>query len=202
MKKIFLIGDSIRFGAPPKSPGYGRYVKELLAKEAEVYAPNDNCRWAQYTLRYLHEWATQCPKEEIEVVHWNNGLWDVLRILGDDPLTDIEDYGKMLLRVHGRIRTLFPNAKIVFATNTAVIEEWGTPRFFRYNRDIEAYNQKAIEVLAPLGVRINDLYPLSKTLDAPYRTDWVHYNEEGSKILADAVVKIIREVLILPAVDF
>ena len=194
MKKIFLIGDSIRFGAPG-SPGYGVYVKEMLENEAEVYAPNDNCRWAQYTLRYAHEWATECPSKEIDVVHWNNGLWDVLRLLGDEPLTDIEDYGKMLRRVYARIRTIFPNAKIIFALSTSVIEEWGKPTFFRYNRDIEAYNQKAIEVLSEYGVRFNDLYTLSWTLRELHHSDWVHYNEEGSKVLAEAVVKVLREEL-------
>lgn len=29
MKNILLIGDSIRYGAPPSSPGYGKYVKEM-----------------------------------------------------------------------------------------------------------------------------------------------------------------------------
>ena len=194
MNRIFLIGDSIRFGAPG-SPGYGVYVKEMLKDEAEVYAPNDNCRWAQYTLRYAHEWAKECPAEEIDVVHWNNGLWDVLRLFGDEPLTDIEDYGKMLRRVYARLRTLFPNAKIIFALSTSVIEEWGKPNFFRYNRDIEAYNQKAIEVLGEYGVRFNDLYTLSWKLREDYHSDWVHYNEQGSKQLAEAVTNIIREEL-------
>ena len=52
MKKIVLIGDSIRFGAPG-SPGYGVYVKEILAEEAEVFMPNDNCRFLQRC--YLQE---------------------------------------------------------------------------------------------------------------------------------------------------
>ena len=195
MKKVFLIGDSTRFGAPKVSPGYGVYVKEMMADEAEIYAPNDNCRWAQYTLRYLHEWVQNVPRKEIDVVHWNNGLWDLLRLWGDEPLTDLEDYGKMLCRVHARIRFLFPKAKIIFALNTTVIEEWGKPEFFRQNSDVERYNQKAIEVLTPLGVEFNDLCTLSKTLQEPYHADWVHFNEEGSRILADAVVKAIREAL-------
>ena len=119
----------------------------------------------------------------------------MLRLLGDEPLTDIEDYGKMLRRVYARLRALFPNAKIIFALSTAVIEEWGKPAFFRYNRDIEAYNQKAIEVLGEYGVRFNDLYTLSWELREDYHSDWVHYNEQGSKRLAEAVTNIIREEL-------
>ena len=193
MKNLFLIGDSIRFGAPPSSPGYGIYVKEKLAGKANVYAPNDNCRFAQYTLRYLHEWASNVPKEEIDVVHWNNGLWDVLRLLGDDAFTPIDFYQDTLKRIEKRIRFLFPNAKIIFALSTSVKEEWGDPAFFRYNHEIELYNQKAIEVLEPLGVTINDLYSITCKFDDTMRSDWVHYNEEGSKILADAVIDVCRK---------
>ena len=92
MKTVFLIGDSIRFGAPPSSPGYGIYVKEKLAGKAEVMYPDENCRFAQYTLRYLHEWAKDIDRENVAVVHWNNGLWDALRLFGDEPFTPVEFY--------------------------------------------------------------------------------------------------------------
>ena len=190
MKRIFLIGDSIRFGAPPKSPGYGVFVTQKLENEATVYAPNENCRFAQHTLRFLHEWAISVPnKEEIDVVHWNNGLWDALRLFGDEPFTELEHYGKILQRIHKRIRLLFPNAKIIFALSTSVKEEWANKDFIRYNKDIELFNQKAVEALSPLGVEFNDLYSISKDFDDGLRSDWVHFGEEGSKILADAVIK-------------
>ena len=195
MKKIFLIGDSIRFGAScvPPSPGYGVYVKEKLEGRAEVYAPNENCRFAQHTLRYLHEWAANIPGDEIDVVHWNNGLWDALRLFGDEPFTELEYYGKTLVRIYQRIRLLFPNAKVIFALSTSVKEEWANHDFIRYNKEIEEYNKEAIKVLVPLGVEINDLYSVSKAFADDLRSDWVHYGEEASKILADAVIKKCTE---------
>ncbi len=195
MKNLFLIGDSIRFGAytvskySNLSPGYGVYVKEKLEGFANVYAPDENCRFAQFTLRFLHKWAKDVPCEEVDVVHWNNGLWDVLRLFGDDPLTPIDVYGDMLKRVYKRIRLLFPNAKVIFALSTPVIEEWAQPEFFRYNHEIEMYNKKAAEVMNELGVEVNDLYSIAKDFDNSLHADWVHYNEEGSKILADAVIR-------------
>ena len=188
MKNIYLIGDSIRFGAPG-SDGYDMHVKEKLQGKANVYTPNENCRFAQYTLRYLHEWANAVDKEKIDIVHWNNGLWDALRLFGDEPLIDIETYGIMLKRVYKRIKFLFPNAKVIFALSTAVIEEWGNPDFFRYNREIEQYNNKAREVMTKLGVEVNDLYSLSAGFDNSLHSDWVHFGEEGSKILADKVIE-------------
>ena len=188
MKNIYLIGDSIRFGAPG-SPGYGTFVKEQLQGKANVFAPDDNCRFAQYTLRYLHEWASNIDREKIDIVHWNNGLWDVLRLFGDEPLTDIDTYGIMLKRVYQRIKFLFPNAKVIFALSTAVVEEWGRPDFFRYNSEIRQYNKKAIEIMNELGVQINDLYTLSSGFDNSLHSDWVHFGVEGSKILADKVIE-------------
>ena len=38
MKKIILIGDSIRLG-------YCGFVKEVLADKAEVFFPEDNCKF-------------------------------------------------------------------------------------------------------------------------------------------------------------
>lgn len=194
MKKIFLIGDSIRFGShnvskySNLSPGYGIYVKEKLKGIANVYGPDENCRWAQYTLRFLHKWANSVPAEEIDIVHWNNGLWDALRLFEDEPLTPVDVYGDMLRRVYKRIRLLFPNAKIIFALSTSVVEEWAQPEFIRYNHEIEEYNRKAVEVMEELGVEINDLYSVSTAFEDSMHADWVHFGEDACKILADEVI--------------
>ena len=196
MKTVFLIGDSIRFGAPPSSPGYGIYVKEKLAGKAEVLYPDENCRFAQYTLRYLHEWAKDIDRENVAVVHWNNGLWDALRLFGDEPFTPVEFYVDTLKKVHKRIQYVFPNSKIIFATSTNVIEEMSNPDFTRKNDEIQAYNKAAIDVLEPLGVEINDLYAVSEKLHSnQYHSDWVHFNNEGSDILANTVVEKIEKYL-------
>lgn len=201
MKNVLLIGDSIRFGATSNpeyktadSPGYGVYVAEMLKGKANVYAPDDNCRFAQYTLRYLYDWAKDIECEKIDVVHWNNGLWDVLRINGDEPLTPVDVYELMLGRVCKMIKKIFPNAKIIFALSTAVVEEWARPDFMRFNSDIEKYNEAAKRVLEKMGVTINDLYTVSAAFDNSLHADFVHFNEEGSKILADAVIEKILSV--------
>ncbi|MBQ5649153.1 MAG: hypothetical protein IIV03_03335 [Clostridia bacterium] len=195
MKNVFLIGDSIRYGAQPVSPGYGIYVKEMLEGKANVYYPNENCRFAQYTLRALYDWAKRLKKEniQIDVIHWNNGLWDVLRLNGDEPLTPCEIYVYYLKRIHAMLTKLFPDAKIIFALSTSILEEKATPDFFRYNADIERYNAAAKELMDELGVPVNDLYTVSNGIDPSMHCDWVHFGEDGSKILAKAVTEKILE---------
>ena len=195
MKNILLIGDSIRYGAPPSSPGYGKYVKEMYGETASVYAPDDNCRFAQYTLRYLFDWRNQFKDVKFDVIHWNNGLWDVLRLSGDEPLTHIDIYTYTLERIYNMMKKLFPEAKIIFANSTSVIEAWANPDFMRYNSDIEKYNAAAAKLMEKLGVPVNDLYSLTRGFTDNLHSDWVHFGDDGSKIIAEAVVKKINEVM-------
>lgn len=88
-----------------------------------MYSPNENCKFVQYTLRALCDWVDQVNADEIDVVHWNNGLWDVLRLHDDEPLTPIDVYVHMLERVHKKLKLLFPKAKIIFALTTPIIEK-------------------------------------------------------------------------------
>lgn len=193
MKNVLLLGDSIRFGAPPNSPGYGVYVKEKLDGIANVFAPDVNGQFAQYTQRYIHIWAEQVEAEKIDIIHWNNGLWDVLRLNGDEIFTPIDIYVYFLKRIYNVLKLLFPNAKIIFALSTSVIEERAKPSFIRYNADIEAYNDAARKLMETLGVEVNDLYTVTKAFSDDMHSDWVHFNEEGSKRLAEVVTdKIIR----------
>ena len=189
MKTVFLMGDSIRMG-------YDRYVRDALAGEAFVYYPGENCRFAQYILRNAHEWiARECQPERVDVVHWNAGLWDVLRLFGDEPLTPASQYARMLERVALRIRHLCPRAAQVFALSTPVVESRYDPQkgAMRYNAEIEEYNRAACETMARLGVPVNDLYAVAKALPESAWSDATHlYTPLGTQALGDAVTHAIR----------
>ena len=187
MKKIFLIGDSIRIG-------YDSIVREMMENEAQLYWSNDNARFVAHTLRYAHEWAkSDCDPEKIDIVHWNNGLWDALHVLGEDPQTPVDEYRNGLKRIVGRLRKVFPNAKIIFALTTFVIEERMNDQFFRRNHEIELYNAAAREVMAEEGVQVNDLYTVAKEMPLDWHSpDGTHFTEEGYRALAEAVVRALR----------
>lgn len=192
MRNIFLLGDSIRCGAPT-SPGYGVYVKQMLEGKANVYAPKDNCRFGAYTLRHLHNWIDdKIDCESIDTVHWNNGLWEVAHIDGqEEPLFPIELYTYYLERTYKSLRKNFPNAKIIFALSTPVKEYPKNRNLIRYNDEIIAYNNAAKALMEKLGVEINDLYTVAYNMGEEKHSDFVHFNEEGSRILAEAIVKKI-----------
>ena len=211
MKNLFLLGDSIRVG-------YQEAVREKLAGKMNVYFPNDNGRFAQYTLRTVGDWAARLDLPEIHVVHWNNGLWDILHLpLGralkdeeaagltakpgtpafgqryeEEAVTPPDIYRYMLGRIHTRLRNLFPAAEIVFATTTPV-DEAQIGAFYRSNAEVRQYNQIARNLLRPLGVRINELGDFAAAHCEEYHRDWVHYNETGCGLLADEIVGYLEK---------
>lgn len=190
MKKIVLIGDSIRMG-------YDKYVKDALSDTAEVFYPSENCRFAEYVLRYAHEWKKSGNwGEDVDLVHWNAGLWDALELFGDEPLTSLSYYGEAIKRIDKRLRMLFPKAKFVFATSTNVSEKMSNPDFTRHNTTIEKYNAKALRALSGTDTVINDLYSLTASVPDSYRSDWVHfYTPEGTELIGGKVLSVICELL-------
>lgn len=186
MKKILLLGDSIRMG-------YDKYVKAALEGVAEVYYPPVNCKFTQNVLRMAKSWKVDGGwPEDMDLVHWNVGLWDLLH-LDEAALSTPEYYGYMIGRIDRKLRELFPNAKFVFALNTSVDESGNTNNHGRYNAEIEQYNQIAIEALKQNDTLINDLNTISKlAAERGAHSDRTHYaTDEGRRLLGGQVIRMI-----------
>jgi hypothetical protein len=147
MKKIVLIGDSIRMG-------YDKYVRAALDGKAEVLFPEENSRFAEYVLRTVIDWKNNGKwGDDVDVVHWNAGLWDTLTLYEDGTLTPLNVYVDFIKRIHKRLTTLFPKAKLIFATSTPVLEDKYPDHKIsvRYNADTRAFNAAAAAALTELG---------------------------------------------------
>ena len=179
MKKVILLGDSIR------QIGYGTMVPELLKDEFEVWQPDDNCRFAYHTLRNLFD--RRDIIKDADIIHWNNGLWDVCELFGDGEFTPIDEYVDIMLRL---ARLLKERAKtVIFATTTPVRPE----NVHNKNETIKAYNEALVPRLVEMGIVINDLYtPLSEDVYKYISDDTIHLSEDGIALATDKVEAIIR----------
>ena len=190
MKSVFLIGDSIRLG-------YERYVEAMFEGVVKVYSPkNVNAGMAQFIQRWVHVWKqNEGVPDDVDVVHWNAGLWDVLRIWGDDTFTSPEFYAETLEKIIKRMKMIFPKATIIFALSTAVIEDrYLGDEYKRYNADIEKFNEIAKQTLTPYGVVFNDLYSITKNAPESCYSDPTHFNTiDGIKLVGNKVVDCICE---------
>lgn len=189
MKNVLLIGDSIRLG-------YDKAVMRSLEGKANVCFPSENCRFAAYVLRYLHEYKALVADGQVDVLHWNAGLWDCLRLFGEDAHTPLDIYAYYIDRLCVRIKKIFPEAKVIFATSTSVLSEKMSPDFKRYNEEIEEYNRTAVEIVRKYGFAVNDLYAVSIALPEDAHSDAVHYyTPEGTRAFAQQVLDHISPLL-------
>lgn len=190
MKKIFLMGDSIRMG-------YDQYVKMALEDVAEVYYPDTNCRFAAYILRHLPDWKENfCHGEDVDAVYWNAGLWDGLIMVDGQPHTPLAAYEYYMDRICRCIKILFPKAKMIFATSTPVQEDLFKGWAKRYNRDTEAYNAAAARIVTRHGGLVDDLYALAKNAPVTYHSDQTHYyTKDGTRLLTEQVLSTLESVL-------
>lgn len=118
----------------------------------------------------------------------------MLHQFGDEQLVSLEDYEKYLRRIIKRIPVLFPNAKICFALSTQVVEEYfHTPKYHRYNAEIEAYNAAALKIMQEENIPVDDLYTVSAQMPREWHTlDGTHFTREGYEALGKAVAEFLE----------
>ena len=182
-KKVALLGDSIRLF------GYGRFVPGLLAGKAEVFQPEENCKFAKNMLRILFDHKEDL--KDCDVIHFNCGLWDAADIVGDGKLfsTD-EEYAENVLRIASVLLTITPN--VIFATTTPV----HPAHEHDHNEDIERFNALVVPKLQALGIHINDLHALvAADVEGNICEDRIHLTEKGAKRCAEQVAAVISAYL-------
>ena len=194
MKRVLLLGDSIRMG-------YDDMVRDLLAGKAEVlYDAEDNGRFAAYTLWQANQLLRRYGP--VDVVHWNNGYWD-MNI--ESPMTEaihpLPEYQHFLRRIIGLCRG--QGAQVVFATTVPILDagsaqdNTGTGASIAYQNDwVVTYNRAACEVMREEGVPVNDLYTLCLSGPDYYKcADRLHLTEEGYLACARQVVASVTPYL-------
>ena len=175
--RITLLGDSIRQQYAPR-------VIELLGERFEVFQPSENCRFAKHTLRGLFDWAN--GMEGSEIVHWNNGHWDICDLYGDGSFTSEQEYVENMLRIAELLKKR--HKKIIFATTTPVRDA----NKYQKNARTDRYNAVIVPELEKRGIIINDLNAILRNdIDKYICEDNIHLTEAGIELCALQTAKYI-----------
>lgn len=192
MKKVVLIGDSIRMGYEPT-------VREQLAGMADVWAPEPNCQHTVNVLLNFNEWVAL---KKPDILHLAAGGWDVRNVLRGVPgnVVPLEAYRENIARLLALAKQ-FVKEKIIFATITPMdiaqnfAHHAATGHPGRTEGDIELYNAAATAECHKAGIEINDLYQFVEANNpaAIRLTDGVHYTPEGYALMGKHVAGLIRK---------
>lgn len=190
MKRVFMIGDSIRIG-------YCEAAAAALEGTAQVQWPACNCMFAQNVYVSMPWWAASAGSPEtVDLVCWNCGHWDTAHWMKDEDgaLNSPEEYAGMIGRIARRVKQVFPNAKQMFFTTT-YREEGAEMEHPRSNEEIRLYNETACRVLAPLGVTVSDMAAFSLSLGADRFADGIHFTPEAFAALGRYAAEAVRGML-------
>lgn len=206
MKNVLLVGDSIRLM-------YQSRVAELLGDGVRVFAPDENCRYTKYALWGMYSWYEGWGCPEIDVIHWNTGIWDLHRCTADGmiftPLDEYLEYNRRLaIQMESYCKnliwaTITPGGRQLDEkkkTNYSLKE--GDTRVYLcdytdvWNGDVRRYNAACSELLSRRGIRIDDLYGvISADPDRFISEDGIHPSPDGVEALSQKVASEIKKLL-------
>ena len=186
--RVYVIGDSISMGYTPP-------LAELLGGRADVEHNPGNGGDSANVLANVDAWLVgRSPR----VVHFNCGLHDikVSRETGAHQVP-LAAYRANLPRIVEKLRAT--GATIIWATTTPVIEHRHHARkgFDRYNRDVDAVNAAAGEIMSAAGVAVDDLHAAAAALglEAALTDDGVHFTGAAYARLAQTVADCVGPAL-------
>ncbi len=191
MKKVLLLGDSIRIN-------YQSAVAEALSDVCEVVYPEENCAYTLNTIWHIRMWFDYYKWGKVDLIHWNNGIWDHHRTLDDgQPFSTPEQYLYQNRRLHAQLARYTDN--LIWATTTPASENYtydphgltGIPRD-AWNKEIALYNDLLKAYLVNQGVAIDDLYTLVTQNWHYIREDGFHLSDAGVEGLGKQVAACIR----------
>jgi isoamyl acetate esterase len=185
MKRVYLLGDSIRLGYQP-------FVTAALEGRAVVDGPPANCESSRVLRSRLSAWVSDRP----DIVHVNCGLHDVRYDPGaEQPCVDIAEYGANVEAILKDLEAL-GIGRIVWASTTPVDDSRNGKRpSRRWNVDIDRYNAVARKIAGSCGAAYNDLHVAvrSQGTTGLLRDDGVHFTQLGYEFLASRVVDALAQ---------
>ena len=178
LPRVLLIGDSI---CNAYYDGVAQTLKDkaIVAKMATSYCLADPVLLSQV--------QTLLATYKFSVIHFNNGLH------GFD-YTEAE-YAKQFPDLIKVIRQSAPNAKLIWATSTAMRNGANLKEFLPMNDRVKARNKIVIDLAAKENIPVNDLYGLTQDHPEYWGNDGVHFKPEGVAAEAKQVAEKVQSVL-------
>ncbi|MFB3892426.1 MAG: SGNH/GDSL hydrolase family protein [Phycisphaerae bacterium] len=175
--RVLVFGDSI-------CVYYFPFVKDLLKDKATIVHGGHTVG-----TRYVKENLDKILKTgggDWDVIHFNCGLHDVK----DHKVVPIDEYEKNLREIVTRLKAA--NARLVWGTTTPVGGHSNGNAGDRQDKDVAEYNAVARKIMEENGIPMDDLYAVAKPKIADIqKNDGVHFEDEGSKLLARSVADSI-----------
>lgn len=177
LPRVLLIGDSI-------TRGYGKPVELLLKDKAYVARLATSKSLGDPAL--LEQVSLVLREHKFDVIHFNNGMH------GDGYRED--EYAAALPLLLTALRQGAPGAKLIFCTTTDVRERDHLEKVLPKSERMVRRNALVVAFAKREKIAVNDLYAAISEHPEYHAADGVHFNEQGSRVLA---AQVAAEILAL-----
>ena len=187
-KSVLIIGDSI-------SIGYTPFIKTALSPNVEVAHNPGN---GGSTLRGMESMDKWLDNRDWDVILFNFGLHDMVHkdssgkydVVNGTIAVPLKEYRKNLEAIADKLNET--TAKVIFVSTTMVPEGASG----RKTASVPAYNEVALKVMKKKNIQVVDLYQPSLEIHPNNsKPKDVHYTPKGYELLAEILVKEIKEAL-------
>ena len=187
-KTVLVIGDSI-------SIGYTPFIKTALSPNVEVAHNPGN---GGSTLRGMESMDKWLDNRDWDVILFNFGLHDMVHkdssgkydVVNGTIAVPLKEYRKNLEAIADKLNET--TAKVMFVSTTMVPEGASG----RKTASVPAYNEVALKVMKKKNIPVVDLYQPSLEIHPNNsKPKDVHYTPKGYELLAEILVKEIKEAL-------
>ena len=187
-KTVLVIGDSI-------SIGYTPFIKTALSPNVEVAHNPVN---GGSTLRGMESMDKWLDNRDWDVILFNFGLHDMVHkdssgkydVVNGTIAVPLKEYRKNLEAIADKLNET--TAKVMFVSTTMVPEGASG----RKTASVPAYNEVALKVMKKKNIPVVDLYQPSLEIHPNNsKPKDVHYTPKGYELLAEILVKEIKEAL-------
>ncbi len=195
IKKVALIGDSIRSGYQP-------VVMDYMRDKIITWGPEDDTLNTVSILQHLKSWLTG---NKYDIIHINSGLNDLRTVdyYQNEPMIPAEVYSRNVELIIKLINKYSSGSIVIWATTTPVIDDLfndynkSLQDFRMKNEDVITYNNAAMAVANRLGVAVNDMYAYLMEGDPKslIQFDGFHFSDYGNEILGERVTDVINKIL-------
>lgn len=194
LPKVFVIGDSIsiHYGPYLKNSLEGFFKYDRKRDKGEAVKDLDNPIGANggdsgMVVDYLKELKNNSDfKSDYLLV--NCGLHDIKRKSSNDSTQiSLREYKKNLQSIIEISRQM--KVKLVWLSTTPVLDTIHNKRvpFFRFQKDLTAYNKAAYSIMHQAQVPIIDLYTFTKKYTPNGYLDHIHYKKDIRQKQADFI---------------
>ncbi|KAL5742554.1 hypothetical protein ACOSP7_029286 [Xanthoceras sorbifolium] len=185
--------------------GWGAIIADLYARQADVlvrgYAGWNSRRAVQVLDQVFPKDAAVQPSLVIVYIGGNDSMRPHPSGLG--PHVPLPEYIENMRKIALHLKSLSPKTRIIFLSTPPVNEQQIRERLSdlvadmgRTNEGCRIYSEACLELCRELDVKAIDLWTAMQQRDdwlTACFTDGIHLSSEGSKIVAEEILKVLRE---------